>query len=208
MATKIMFVRHGEKPADNDSIRGVTDAGAHDPNELSVRGWQRAGALVRFFAPPNGHFSHPALAAPDALFACAPMDHCKSLRSQHTISVLAEYLKKPLNSKFVKGQEQAAAQAAVAADGVVLIAWEHDKIPDIANHIVNNQTTSPQKWHDSRFDLVWVLDRDPHSGWKFTQVAQMLLPGDLAETVSAPAKTAAAAAKSGKSKKAGGSHAG
>ncbi len=197
-----MFVRHGEKPADDDSIRGVSAAGSHDSNELAVRGWQRAGALVRFFAPPDGHFSHPALAQPTALFACAPADHCQSVRSQHTISTLAEYLKKTLNSSYAKGQEQAVAKAAVASDGVVLIAWEHDMIPDIANSVVGNQTTCPQKWHDSRFDLVWVLDANGHSGWKFTEVAQMVLPGDA--TQEAGAAAGARTAKSGKAARARG----
>lgn len=197
MATKILFIRHGEKP--DDSVRGVSEAGGNDPNELAVRGWQRAGALVRFFDPPNGKFSHPALATPDVIYACAPTDHCQSVRSEHIVLLLAQHLNKKLNLRYAKKQEQAVAKDAVAAKGVVLIAWEHDAIPDIANAIVGNDSTCPQKWHDSRFDLVWVLDPQPHSGWKFTEVAQMLLPGDLAQPVAAPARTGAATA--------GGSHA-
>jgi broad specificity phosphatase PhoE len=81
VATKIMFIRHGEKPDDNGSVRAVDENGAHDPNELTVRGWQRAGALVRFFAPPNGKFSHPALATPTTLFAAAAHGHTKIVRS-------------------------------------------------------------------------------------------------------------------------------
>jgi hypothetical protein len=191
MATKIMFVRHAEKPSDDDSIRGVSAAGKHNPDELSVRGWQRSGALVRFFAPPNGQFSHPGLATPDIIFACAPTDHCKSLRSQHTVLALSEYLNKTLNVQYSRDQEKALSEAARAADGVVLIAWEHNAIPDIANRIARDETTCPQRWHDSRFDLVWLLDRQPDSGWEFTQIAQMLLPGDLAHAVAAPAYSAA-----------------
>ncbi len=41
--------------------------------------------------------------------------------------------------------------------GVVLIAWEHKSIIDLANVILGNDRFSPQKWPDSRFDLVWVL---------------------------------------------------
>jgi len=63
--------------------------------------------------------------------------------------------------------------------GVVLIAWEHKSIIDLANVILGNDRSSPQKWPDSRFDLVWVLDRQLHpTSWKLTQVAQMLLPND------------------------------
>jgi hypothetical protein len=69
----------------------------------------------------------------------------------------------------------------LSKDGGVLIAWEHHAILDIANLILGNDKSCLQKWPDSRFDLVWVLDQQPHpGGWKFTQVSQLLLPGDSA----------------------------
>jgi hypothetical protein len=184
MASKIMIVRHGEKPDGDDSVRGVDPTGSHDPHELSVKGWQRSGALVRFFVPANGHFSHPALAKPDVIFAEGDSGHVKSLRAQHTVLALADFLEKHLNIKHAKGDEKELAKDAVATDGVVLIAWEHNAIIDIVNHITGDQKTCPQTWPDSRYDLVWVLDREPHSAaWKFTQVPQMLLPGDKPHAV-------------------------
>jgi hypothetical protein len=46
------------------------------------------------------------------------------------------------------------------------------------NRILGNDKTSPQKWFGSRFDLVWVMDRQPHPmGWKFTQVPQLSVAG-------------------------------
>ncbi len=67
----------------------------------------------------------------------------------------------------------------MATQGVVLIAWVHTSIIDLANLILCNDRSSPQKWPYSRFDLVWVLDRQFHlTSWKLTQVAQMLLPND------------------------------
>src|SRR5579885_3119382 len=67
---KIMLIRHAERPSADKRFRGVTIEGRKDKEELTVRGWQRAGALVRFFAPLDGHFVHPGLARPDILFAC------------------------------------------------------------------------------------------------------------------------------------------
>ena len=61
-ATKIMIIRHAERPPDDGLIHGVNMSGTKDPEELTVRGWQRAGALVRFFAPANGHFVNAQLA--------------------------------------------------------------------------------------------------------------------------------------------------
>jgi hypothetical protein len=50
-ATKIMIVRHAERPPDDGSIDGVSQSGAKDPKDLIVRGWQRAGALFAFLRP-------------------------------------------------------------------------------------------------------------------------------------------------------------
>ena len=50
-ARKIMVIRHAEKPDDADTVSGVTLEGHQNPEELTARGWQRAGALATFFAP-------------------------------------------------------------------------------------------------------------------------------------------------------------
>ena len=89
-ATKIMIVRHAEKPTDDGSISGVSQAGTQDPEELIVRGWQRAGALLRFFDPMNGQFVSSKLATPDIIFASSVTHHIKSLRPQHTVLALAD----------------------------------------------------------------------------------------------------------------------
>jgi broad specificity phosphatase PhoE len=182
MATKVMLIRHAEKPTDDGRIHGVDESGSHDSDELSVRGWQRAGALIRFFAPLNGSFIHRALAAPDVIFACAPGDRATSVRAKHTVWPLAQSLNKSVDLRYRKGEENELARAVTAAQGVVLIAWEHNTIPDIAAALTGDDTIYPKKWHDARFDLVWVLDR-PGSAWKFTQVPQMVLPGDLGEDI-------------------------
>lgn len=177
MATKIMLIRHGEKPSDDGSIHGVDENGAHDPAELSVRGWQRAGALVHFFVPPRAAFAHPALATPDVIFAAAPDNHAKSVRSAHVVLPLAQFLGKKIKLDYSVGNEDRLVQAATSANGVVLIAWEHDALIDIARAILGTHHGCPKKWPDDRFDLVWVLDNSP-SGWTLTQVPQMVLAGD------------------------------
>ena len=184
MPKKIMIVRHGEKPDKADSIHGVDAEGEHDKKDLSPRGWQRSGALVRFFNPVNGQFSHAALAKPDVIFAVSPQGGAKSERAEHTVESVAEFMGLHLNLKHDKGDEKELVKDVLSKDGVVLIAWEHNAILDIANLILGNDKTSPQNWPDSRYDLVWVLDQQPHSGgWKFTQVPQLLLPGDSAHTL-------------------------
>ena len=183
-ANKIMVIRHAEKPSDDGSIQGVSVEGNQDPEELIVRGWQRAGALIRFFAPFGGKFAHPALASPDVLFASAVAKHSKSLRPQHTVASLANFLGKSLNLEHAKGDEDALVTDALSQTGSVLIAWEHQAIPGIAGSIVQAVGAIPQKWPGDRFDIVWVFDRKADgSGWDFTQVPQMLLPGDIPQVI-------------------------
>jgi hypothetical protein len=184
-ASKIMLIRHAEKPTDDGAFVAVSAAGSPDTHELIVRGWQRSGALVRFFAPHDGNFVDPQLAQPRTIFASAVAKHSGSLRPQHTVLELATVLKLALALDYAKGQETALATAVIAASGPVLIAWEHEAIPDIVNAVVGNTTTCPQKWPGARFDLVWVLDRPGGSGaWSFAQVPQMLLSGDSKELIS------------------------
>src|SRR5256885_1434292 len=50
---KIMIIRHAEKHQHGSRDRGVAEDGRPAHHELTVRGWQRAGALVHLFAPPR-----------------------------------------------------------------------------------------------------------------------------------------------------------
>jgi hypothetical protein len=183
-ATKIMLIRHAEKPTDDGAFVGVSAAGSQDSHELIVRGWQRSGALVRFFAPLDGNFVDARLAQPRTIFASGVAKHSTSLRPQHTVLELATVLKLHLTLSDPKGDEAALVADAIAANGPVLIAWEHEAIPTIANAILGNSKTCPQKWPGSRCDLVWVLDRPSTSGpWSFAQVPQMLLSDDSEQPI-------------------------
>ena len=177
MAKRIMIIRHGEKPDKKDSVRGVSLAGVHSKNELSARGWQRSGALVRFFNPIDDECSHPALRKPDVILAEDPKGHIKSLRPLHTIISLAKSLGKKPVLRYTKRQEERLVEFAKAQPGVVLICWEHSAIIDIANLLLGNDKSCPQKWPGDRFDLVWIF-KPKRKGWKLTQVPQLLLPGD------------------------------
>jgi hypothetical protein len=183
-ATKIMIIRHAEKPPDDNSASGVSETGQTDKEDLTVAGWQRAGALVRFFAPFQGAFAHPALVTPTAIFASRVEKHSSSLRPQHTIAPLARFLGVNPNLNHPKGDEKQLAADALSTKGAVLIAWEHHAIPAIVDHLTNNSVPFPQTWPDARFDLVWILNRPSETGpWTFTQVPQMLLAGDKSDPV-------------------------
>ncbi len=180
---KIMLIRHAERPSPDKKFRGVGIAGRKDKESLTVRGWQRAGALVRFFAPRDDRFVHPALARPRALYACKAGPSAPSLRPQLTLHPLSELLADvPLDSDFYEGQEEELVRKMLAGPGPALVAWKHLTMHVIADLVLGDRTTAPQYWPFERYDLVWVFDR-VGDGWRFTQVPQLLLAGDSADGV-------------------------
>jgi hypothetical protein len=176
---KIMLIRHGEKPANSHPPSGVTSEGEPEKESLTVRGWQRAGALACLFAPADGRFQDPSLAEPQFLFASEPRKRKGSRRPLETITPLAEKLAIRINSNFHKEEALEMLDEAYLCRGVVLICWQREFIPQIANHILADETTAPQDWPEDRFDMVWVFDRDAASArYSFKQVPQSLLMGD------------------------------
>ncbi|HEY8003807.1 MAG TPA: hypothetical protein VIE16_06230, partial [Phenylobacterium sp.] len=65
-----MIIRHAEKHAGTHE-RGVNIKGYHTSHELTVRGWIRSGALVRFFAPIGGLPDGAPISTPRSIFASA-----------------------------------------------------------------------------------------------------------------------------------------
>ena len=179
-ATKVMVIRHAEKPTTDHSPYGVTLKGALNKESLTTRGWQRAGALAHFFAPSNGLFQDPSLAEPRFLFASRYIKRKGSRRSIETLMPLAEKLAIRINSDFPRSEMEEMLEAALLCSGVVLICWQREYIPRIADHILGDKTMAPRHWPEDRFDVVWVFERDPASagGYGFKQVSQRLLAGD------------------------------
>jgi hypothetical protein len=166
MAPRILLIRHAEKP-DNKS-RAVNSDGAPDDKSLTVRGWQRAGALIAQFD--------------DARFLFA--SHSSSSRPRQTLEPLSARQNIELNLDFGKGDESRLAAAAKACDGVVVICWQHEHMSAVANAILGDMTTAPQQWLENRFDVTWVFDLDERTrGYAFTQHPQLLLAGDSSDVI-------------------------
>lgn len=195
-ATKIMVIRHAEKPdgKPGDPV-GVQVSGAEDPDSLIVQGWQRAGALASFFSPANANLTGLGIAVPDVIFASDDHKHpapsgaeqgSHSRRPIETVTPLAAKLGLGIDQSCWLGNEPALFTAATNSSGVVLICWQHEAIPTIANLFVPPPTPIPQgwpvpqTWPGSRYDVVWVFD-PPAGGqgpWVFSQALQQLLAGD------------------------------
>jgi hypothetical protein len=147
-ATKIMVIRHGEKPGtyNGQSFDGVDATGdmcgSSGAEHLVTLGWERAGGLVTLFAPPWGPKS-PTLATPQFLFASnptAPDDaddssdgDGPSQRPYETITAVAAALgtgstPMTINQSIAKKDYKDMVAAALACAGVVLISWQHEDV--------------------------------------------------------------------------------
>jgi hypothetical protein len=177
---KIMLIRHAERP--DPENRGVALDGHKDKESLTVRGWQRAGALVRFFAPNDARPANSALARPQILFACKADSKDPSLRPQHTLLPLSDLLQVEFNRHYFEGEEKALVRKVLESPGPALVAWKHITMHVIANLILGDKTTAPQHWPFSCYDIVWVFDRRDDA-WTFSQIPQLLLPGDSADGI-------------------------
>jgi broad specificity phosphatase PhoE len=183
-ATKVMLIRHAEKPQDSSRPYGVTAEGEREKESLTVRGWQRAGALVHLFAPADGRPQDRSLARPQFLYASKPKKQNGSRRPVETLTPLAEKLAIRINCNFMRFETGGMLEEVRACVGVVLISWQHNYLPEIANGLLGDEKTVPQQWPEDRYDMVWVLDLDPTSGrYNFKQVPQLLLMGDWATPI-------------------------
>jgi len=178
-ARKIMVLRHAEKPEPARAVHGVDASGRQDSRELSVRGWQRAAALVRFFAPRDGHFAHHLIETPQTIFAASAQG--RSLRPLHTVQPLAQMLGLVIRDEFADEHTARLVAAAEACADVALVSWRHDSMAAIARALIPD-LRAPHEWDPERFDIVWVFCR-AGDRWTFEQVAQLLLPGDRADPI-------------------------
>ena len=171
--TRIMIIRHAEE----HEVDGITEEGQADPQSLTVRGWQRAGALVPFFCS-----GERGVCTPDTIFASAIAPGSQSRRPQQTVAPLSAVLRErghfSYSDAFAKPDTGALMAEVMTQSGIVLIAWNHSRIADCIAALPNPPQT-PGKWPDDRYDLVWVLEPTDR-GWAFCEVPQHLLAGDAA----------------------------
>jgi hypothetical protein len=85
----------------------------------------------------------------------------------------------PIDNSIKATGTGAIAKAATKIGGVVLICWKHEDILAIAQGLTS-ASTLPRRWPGSRFDMVWVFDMNPAGVYEFTQIPELVMPGDQA----------------------------
>ncbi|NYF80991.1 histidine phosphatase family protein [Granulicella arctica] len=159
----IYLIRHAEKLTDGES-------------DLSATGFKRAAVLANLFAPPSGERTAPALATPQVLFATHASKH--SNRPVETITPLAAALHLPIHSDILNEDYAALAHELLSgryAGEVVLVAWHHGKLPELATALGAVPPYTP--WPDTQFDRIWRIDY-VNGKATLTDLPQELLPGD------------------------------
>jgi hypothetical protein len=180
----IMIIRHAEKPGRAGSPKGVSPEGEFDKHSLTVHGWVRAGALVGLFAPSRGE-PLAGLRRPDTIYG--PMHReGHSKRSAQTVRPLAARLGLDVVQRYAAGDEAALVDELNARPGAALVSWKHESIRRIVEHLGEVTPVPPDHWPNDRYDVVWTFTRNGN-GWRFAQVPQFLLPGDLPYPIVDPA---------------------
>jgi len=156
----VMIIRHAEKPDET--------TGAKDP-DLSKRGYERAAALAKVI--PD------RFPIPDFLIATKRSKG--SNRPVETITPLSQAINENIESTFSDDQFAQAANEVLTdpkfTGKVVLIAWHHGKIPDLAKAL--GVKDCPDKWNPQVFDRVWQITYENGvASWK--DLPQKALPGD------------------------------
>ena len=168
---RILIIRHAEQHDEP----GIDGDGRLDRHSLTVRGWQRAGALIPFFRSADA-----PVPTPGAIFTSAVAPGSESRRPQQTVAPLHAVLRDggsvAYDERFTKPETGALMSEVMTRHGTVLVAWEHSEIPACVAELPDAPPV-PSEWPNDRYDLVWALERRG-SGWAFTQIAQRLLAGD------------------------------
>jgi hypothetical protein len=172
-----MIVRHAEKPSGSGGPHGVTPDGEYDKHSLTVDGWIRAGALVGLFAPSRGE-PPSGLHRPDTVYGAGHRGEGHGKRAVQTVTPLAARLGLDVVTHYGPGDEAQLAKELSARPGTTVVAWKHEAIHKIAQHLGEVTPAPPLRWPEERYDVVWTFTRNG-DGWRFAQVPQMLLPGDL-----------------------------
>ena len=177
----VVMIRHGEKQLKTDSVGNIIYDEKNQPeftDYLSVKGWQRAGALSYFFTLNE---NYTCFGRPVAIFAgkqvpkhpsARPIDTIKPLASLLHMQVLHPYsdpeyknlVNLIMNSNKYKGQ-------------FVIICFEHQHIPLMAECF--GVTNAPKTWDEDVFDRAWVIQFDKNGKVSsFENRPQSLMFGD------------------------------
>ena len=131
----VVVFRHAEKPKKGDN--------------LNCQGLNRSLAL-----PP---MLYERFGIPGAIYvpSMAAGDNTLHSRMFQTMIPFASKYNLSLTSKFAEDETGMLASAVLARNGVVMIIWEHKRIPDIVRALGVRDTDL--QWPDDDYDSLWII---------------------------------------------------
>jgi hypothetical protein len=99
----------------------------------------------------------------------------------NTATPTANRLKLTIEDSHTHGNEKDLVNDVLGRPQSTLIVWHHGTLAELVGHFpVVNSEEIPKCWPDDRFDLIWVLVRQPGAEpkYRFIAVPQMLLADD------------------------------
>ncbi|KAI1846252.1 hypothetical protein JX266_007777 [Neoarthrinium moseri] len=150
----VYFIRHGEKPADDDETG------------LSADGEKRAQCLRSVFGASSGYdIGH--------IMAQTPKSDGSRQRPYDTVLPLATDLGLKVDTSCDRDDEDCVADVvkSYSGSGNILICWEHKQLNNLAEALGAKDVDG---YPDDSFDLIWT---DPYDWTKITDITSENCPG-------------------------------
>jgi hypothetical protein len=126
--------------------------------------------------------SHPGIVVPERLVATKVTHDYRSRREVDTATPLAQRLGIPIDEGYDHSHVRELGRSILGDPRPTLVVWHHRSMSDLLAHFpIGNRDDVPECWPEDRFDLIWVLAREPGmEEYRFLSVEQGLLAGDAA----------------------------
>lgn len=163
--SKIILIHHAE-----NTTQG---------HQLSLKGRERAAALVPYLTLPEGAIKD---ATPAAIYATAAAKGESSSLCVDTVKPIAQELQLPINDTFTKDEFKKMAEEIKSNPAylgkTILICWNHSTIPELTRLLGALQ--SPNRWLQETYDRIWVVTISPSGRASLQNLPQKLMFGDSA----------------------------
>jgi hypothetical protein len=199
MADLVFCLRHGEKPANAEDESKLPDDDAHGPgfdvrghenrHALTIRGWQRAGALAA--TQLCGQLADPSLVEPIIFLVPRYTDDdgddvSASHRPYQTVLALARRTDTFPNPTCQPDDTNHLRDLVKGHEGTVVVCWEHKQLRKLAK-LLTGEAKPP--WAGHEFDLIWRFTRDGADHYRLEMLPQdVLAPDDPSSAPVAPSR--------------------
>lgn len=170
----LIVIRHAEK---DDNKDGKDDT----LHELSKAGRSRALKIRDAFQDPDW-LAAKGLYKPDRLIVSK--GSTKSLRPKQTLDPYQLATGLPMNTRYdFEAQEPEVGHWLAQRLDVTLVCGEHSALINMCKAFGVSAPKLPSSWPDARFDMIWKFESDDGNNWRFTQIPQLLMPGDSSKPI-------------------------